>query len=214
MESCEAAEACAAYIKKQNPEAFVMISFAATPEGYTRGGFLAKKLFWKMQQSEAVDAVGFNCVSGPKHLLELVRKFPKERIEKYLTVMPNAGYPTMVGNRIHYGTNRKYFGQVAYDLLQEGVSIVGGCCGTTPEDIAQIQSKMQDYCAEKKQRLLGGEFGSSEKNTGAVHNWGYGTGGEASQGGQRMKCLLMRWKMKKILLRKNCRREKRFLLLN
>lgn len=184
MESCEAAEACAAYIKKQNPEAFVMISFAATPEGYTRGGFLAKKLFWKMQQSEAVDAVGFNCVSGPKHLLELVRKFPKERIEKYLTVMPNAGYPTMVGNRIHYGTNRKYFGQVAYDLLQEGVSIVGGCCGTTPEDIAQIQSKMQDYCAEKKQRLLGGEFGSSEKNTGAVHNWGYGTGGEASQGAE------------------------------
>ena len=59
-------------------------------------------------------------------------------MKKYLTVMPNAGYPTMVGNRIYYGTNRGYFGQAAYDLLQEGVSIVGGCCGTTPEDIAQV----------------------------------------------------------------------------
>jgi len=179
MESCEAAKACAAYIKKQSPEAFVMISFAATPEGYTRGGFLAKKLFWKMQQSEAVDAVGFNCVSGPKHLLELVRKFPKEQIEKYLTVMPNAGYPTMVGNRIHYGTNRNYFGQIAYELLQEGVSIVGGCCGTTPEDIAQIQKKIQVYITEKKQGLQGA-FMSSGKSTGIVHRQGDVTKGRVS----------------------------------
>lgn len=184
MESCEAVETCAAYIKKQNPEAFVMVSFAATPEGYTRGGFLAKKLFWKMQQSEAVDAVGFNCVSGPKHLLELVRKFPKEQIKKYLTVMPNAGYPTMVGNRIHYGTNRKYFGQVAYELLREGVSIVGGCCGTTPEDIAQIRRKMQEYHTEKKQRLREEVFESSEKNTVVVHSRGYVTEDGASQGAE------------------------------
>lgn len=170
MESCEAAQRCAAYIKEQNPEAFVMISFAASPEGYTRGGFLAKKLFWKMQQSESVDAVGFNCISGPKHLLELIKKLPKEQIEKYLTVMPNAGYPTVVGNRIHYGTNRNYFGQIAYELLQEGVSIVGGCCGTTPEDIAQIQRKIQDYNAQKGQRLQGGGFASSGKCIGAIHS--------------------------------------------
>ena len=162
MANSEAAEACAAYIKERSPEAFVMVSFAASPEGYTRGGFLAKKLFWGMQQSEAVDAVGFNCISGPKHLLELVKKLPKEQVKKYLTVMPNAGYPTMVGNRIYYGTNRGYFGQAAYDLLQEGVSIVGGCCGTTPEDIAQVQEKIQ-ACAEGWAKRREPETGNPKK---------------------------------------------------
>ena len=162
MANSEAAEACAAYIKERSPEAFVMVSFAASPEGYTRGGFLAKKLFWGMQQSEAVDAVGFNCISGPKHLLELVKKLPKEQVKKYLTVMPNAGYPTMVGNRIYYGTNRGYFGQAAYDLLQEGVSIVGGCCGTTPEDIAQVQEKIQ-ACAEGWAKRREPEAGNPKK---------------------------------------------------
>ncbi|RKI38737.1 bifunctional homocysteine S-methyltransferase/methylenetetrahydrofolate reductase [bacterium D16-51] len=157
MADSEAAEACAAYIKERSPEAFVMVSFAASPEGYTRGGFLAKKLFWGMQQSEAVDAVGFNCISGPKHLLELVKKLPKEQVKKYLTVMPNAGYPTMVGNRIYYGTDRRYFGQAAYDLLQEGVSIVGGCCGTTPEDIAQVQEKIQVCEKEWAERRENGQ---------------------------------------------------------
>lgn len=138
MENSEAMEGISSYIKERVPDAFIVVSFAASPEGYTRGGFLARKLFWQLQKSEAVDAVGFNCISGPKHLLEMVKGLSMEQVKKYLTIMPNAGYPTMLGNRIYYGANQNYFAQIAYELLQEGVSIVGGCCGTTPKDIAQI----------------------------------------------------------------------------
>ena len=142
MGSAEALAEVSAYIKERAGDSFVMVSFAASPEGYTRSGFLVKKLFWQMQQCDTVDAVGFNCISGPKHLLEQIRGLPPEGACKYLTVMPNAGYPTMLGNRIHYGADREYFGQNAIELLEAGASIVGGCCGTAPEDIESIASRL------------------------------------------------------------------------
>lgn len=142
MENAEVLEEISAYIKEKAADSFVMVSFAASPEGYTRGGFLVKKLFWQMQQCDTVDAVGFNCISGPKHLLEQVRSLAMEKACKYLTVMPNAGYPTMLGNRIHYGADKEYFGRTAMELLEAGVSIVGGCCGTTPEDIESIAGRL------------------------------------------------------------------------
>lgn len=143
MESSEALEKISAYIKERVTDAFIVVSFAASPEGYTRAGFWGKKLFWSLQDCETIDAVGFNCISGPKHLLELVKELPVRQLKKHLVVMPNAGYPTMLGNRIYYGANRQYFGQIAYELLQEGTGIVGGCCGTTPKDIRYIHEKME-----------------------------------------------------------------------
>lgn len=144
MESGEALDRISSYIKEKVMDSFVMVSFAASPEGYTRGGFLAKKLFLQLQQCDTIDAVGFNCISGPKHLLEQVRELSMEQVHKYLTIMPNAGYPTMLGNRIHYGAKREYFGQISSELLEAGVSIIGGCCGTTPKDIGTAAKRLDD----------------------------------------------------------------------
>lgn len=144
MESSEALEKISVYIKERVPEAFIIVSFATSPEGYTRAGFWGKKLFWNLQDCEMVDAVGFNCISGPKHLLEMVKGLPVGQLKKRLVIMPNAGYPTMLGNRIYYGANRQYFGQIAYELLQEGTDIIGGCCGTTPRDIKHICERMEN----------------------------------------------------------------------
>ncbi|MDD7403774.1 MAG: bifunctional homocysteine S-methyltransferase/methylenetetrahydrofolate reductase [Butyribacter sp.] len=159
LESSEGIEEIAAYIKERVPDGFVMVSFASSPEGYTRTGFFAEKLFWQMQQAEGIDAVGFNCISGPKHLLEKIKKMPLENAEKYVTVMPNAGYPTMLGKRIYYGKSREYYGKNLLKLVKQGVSIVGGCCGTNPKDIRnarkELDSREFDYAAilqEKKNK--------------------------------------------------------------
>lgn len=144
MESKEGLVRISSYIKEKVKDSFIMVSFAASPEGYTRGGFFVKKIFRELQQIEDIDALGFNCVSGPKHLVELVRSLDKKELRKYLTIMPNAGYPTMLGNRMYYGQNHKYFADNIRKLLEAGVSIVGGCCGTTPKDIRSVHEILTD----------------------------------------------------------------------
>lgn len=126
----------AAYIKAKLPQAFIITSFAVQPDGFTVSGESGTALFSAMQDSP-VDAVGFNCVSGPYHLRELIKNLPHTN-RKLLSVMPNAGYPTVLSNRTHFGSNPAYFAEQISQIAALGAKIVGGCCGTTPEHIAAI----------------------------------------------------------------------------
>lgn len=129
----------AARIKARCPEAFVMVSFAVTPDGFTRQGLAARTILSRMRTDCHVDATGFNCVSGPHHLLELARKeaagFTNQ--QTIFSVMPNAGYPTIVNGRTVFDGSPAYFAARCGDLVDAGVRILGGCCGTTPEHIQQ-----------------------------------------------------------------------------
>ena len=60
----------ARYLKEKCPEAFLIVSFAVGYDGVTRAGLLGRDLFRRTAALEGVDAVGFNCVSGPSHLLK------------------------------------------------------------------------------------------------------------------------------------------------
>ena len=145
MDSAEDLAETAAYIKQKRPDAFIVVSFAVSPEGFTRGGCFGRSLFRQMQEAEAVDAVGFNCISGPKHLLELVQKLDVSASAKYLSVMPNAGYPTIVDNRTLYADNPAYFAEAIQEIADRGVAILGGCCGTEPSYIEQIRSRLTSH---------------------------------------------------------------------
>ena len=88
----------ARYLKERCPEAFLLASFAAGPDGITREGLSVRALLQRVAALDGVDGVGLNCVSGPHHLLELVRGLDWSALNgKYLSVMPNAGYPTVLG---------------------------------------------------------------------------------------------------------------------
>ena len=136
--ACSLTEICA-YIKKKRSDAFIITSFAVQPDGFTREGASGAALYAAMQQT-AADAVGFNCVSGPYHLKEYVRRLPKGG--KYLSVMPNAGYPTVIGSRTFFGSNPTYFGGELAEIAALGAKIVGGCCCTTPEHIAAAAEQL------------------------------------------------------------------------
>lgn len=58
------------------------------------------------------------------------------------SVMPNAGWPEQVAGRILYPARPEYFGDYARLFLENGASIVGGCCGTTPRHIAFMRQAM------------------------------------------------------------------------
>lgn len=128
------AELCR-FVKFREPEAFVIVSFAAAPDGFTRHGLPVSRLLQEMAAENATDAVGVNCVSGPAHLLRLLGEIPV--LPKLLSVMPNSGYPTMVAGRTYFESSATYFAGCMARIAEKGAAILGGCCGTTPAYIAE-----------------------------------------------------------------------------
>ena len=69
---------------------------------------------------------------------------------KKLTTLPiiiqsNAGIPEMKEGKLIYSETSKFFGEKANELIEAGVSIIGGCCGTTPEHILAIRKVVDNY---------------------------------------------------------------------
>ena len=123
----------AAYIRSRVPEAYIIVSFAMHADGYTADGLLGADLIREIAACGKVDAVGFNCGCSAREMLQLVQNM--DHGDMPLSLMPNAGYPIVVANRTIYEGNPAYFASAvaAMTASQVGASMVGGCCGTTPE---------------------------------------------------------------------------------
>jgi len=77
------------------------------------------------------DVVGANCGLGPPELYEIATQLVP--CGAPVSIQPNAGLPRVVEGRTIYIANPEHFGVFARRLLQAGVRMIGGCCGTTPE---------------------------------------------------------------------------------
>ncbi|MEQ8174659.1 MAG: bifunctional homocysteine S-methyltransferase/methylenetetrahydrofolate reductase [Syntrophomonadaceae bacterium] len=129
------------YIKEKNPRAYIIAEFAVSPEGFTRLGKSGHQLIENIQRVPAIDACGFNCFSGPYHLLEYIKGVDTRG--KTISVMPNAGYPTIVNNRTFFENNKDYFAAQMLQIARQGVAILGGCCGTTPDYIREMAVRVK-----------------------------------------------------------------------
>ncbi len=90
-----------------------------------------------LEKSDDVDIVGFNCSIGPADLLDVLIAI-RDKVDKPISVMPNAGYPKEVDGRLIYLSSPEYFAAFSRRFIDSGASVVGGCCGTTPEHIREI----------------------------------------------------------------------------
>ena len=135
-------------VKAQVPDAFVLVSFAVLPDGYTREGMYSKDLVRRMTESGIVDAVGFNCVSAPGAMRTLVEQLGSTALP--LSVMPNAGYPVVTRTQVKYQGKPEYFAKELARIAAEGVRILGGCCGTTPAHIAALRAALDSLPAVEK----------------------------------------------------------------
>ncbi|MDD4571126.1 MAG: bifunctional homocysteine S-methyltransferase/methylenetetrahydrofolate reductase [Clostridia bacterium] len=138
----------AQYIKEKQPNVFILAQFAVSPDGYTSCGVSGKKIFEQMAESPYIDAHGFNCVCGPAHLLNYIKTFDINN--RYISIMPNAGYPSVINSRTVYDTSPEYFAEKLAAMRDYGVKILGGCCGTTPAHIELAAKTLKTSAPEMK----------------------------------------------------------------
>ena len=117
-----------------------MYSFTMQPDGALFSGREAGPVLRSLEEAGAA-AVGFNCVAADDmtpHLVSRLRRYVKCPI----LCKPNAGMPTIGDDQIaHYDMSPVEFGRIISQCVQNGASLVGGCCGTTPDHIRAIISQ-------------------------------------------------------------------------
>ncbi len=92
-------------------------------------------------QSLGADAFGCNCSTGPVQMIELIRKM-KPYAEIPLIAKPNAGMPKLQDGKTVFDLGPEDFGKLTAAMVEAGASIVGGCCGTSPEHIAALHKAL------------------------------------------------------------------------
>jgi homocysteine S-methyltransferase len=90
--------------------------------------------------------VGVNCVPGPQLALDIVKRMAVAKPAK-LSAQPNAGQPQVRQQAIVYPGTPQSFGEYAPKFVAAGVSVIGGCCGTTPEHIAAMNQALSGETA-------------------------------------------------------------------
>ncbi len=95
-----------------------------------------------------IDGMGLNCATGPAEMAEHVKALG-ERWRGFISVMPNAGLPMLVDGKTEYPLIPQELADWHRRFIEEdGINLVGGCCGTTPAHIAAVR-KMLDARADK-----------------------------------------------------------------
>lgn len=145
--------AMAEYIRKKCQKAFLIGQYVFIPSGYSRTGRYYQSVIKRSIESGLLDCVGMNCGIGAAHM----EKFYKDYFTKYdypkavyLSALPNRGYPKIVRGKAVYSDSASYFGQKMMEIAELGVSVIGGCCGTTPEYIHEIADRYDKLPQSRK----------------------------------------------------------------
>jgi 5-methyltetrahydrofolate--homocysteine methyltransferase len=97
-----------------------------------------------------IDVVGMNCGTGPKHMTESIR-YICENSPLPVSVLPNAGLPSVVEGKMHYDeTPESFTAQLVHFANDFGANIVGGCCGTTPAHLRLVVEAMQQITPKER----------------------------------------------------------------
>ena len=94
-------------------------------------------------QEMGVDAVGINCSTGPDKMLDAVKSM-KRFAKVPVIVKPNAGLPALVDGETVYDMGPDEFAQAMKKLAEAGATVLGGCCGTTPEHICCLKEALKE----------------------------------------------------------------------
>ena len=120
----------------------IMVSMTFDEKGKTLYGNTPESCMVVLQ-SLGADVIGINCSTGPDKMAEMVRQM-KKYANVPILVKPNAGLPQMVDGETVYDMGPEEFASFGPLLMEAGASVLGGCCGTTPEHIAHLVEATKD----------------------------------------------------------------------
>ncbi len=104
-----------------------------------------------LEPFEQVRVIGLNCATGPKEMAEHVRYLGRS-CDRHLLVQPNAGLPELRDGRAHYTLEPEELARWLAEFVEtDGVGIVGGCCGTTPEHLRAVVERIGRRAPKERQ---------------------------------------------------------------
>jgi homocysteine S-methyltransferase len=107
-------------------------------------------------EKRGADVIGVNCSIGPAHMLETIERIGAVTRAR-LSAQPNAGRPRDIEGRNIYLSSPEYMASYARRFALQGVRLVGGCCGTTPEHIRQMKTAIKQINVGGAEKAGGSE---------------------------------------------------------
>jgi 5-methyltetrahydrofolate--homocysteine methyltransferase len=126
---------------KERTDLPVLCSMSFNETGYTFMGVTPED-FVREARAAGADAVGANCGIGPGEMLpvaEALLRAAEGGIPVF--VQPNAGQPKIKGAEVYYDMTPETFAEGVRAMIEAGVKLAGGCCGTTPDMIALLRDE-------------------------------------------------------------------------
>ncbi len=140
-DTLEAKAAVLAVKENTNLPIFVTMTFDESYKTLT-GGDVA--VMSAIMEGLGVDCVGINCGLGPEQIGDMMEHLA-EISSIPIMAQPNAGLPQIENGKTVYNVSAEEFGEQCAKMARFGVSVLGGCCGTTPDHIRALVEKCADY---------------------------------------------------------------------
>lgn len=130
----------------------IIAQLTASNTNYLRNGTPIPDALETLVKAGA-DVVGLNCHHGPYHMIKTFKHIDLPD-HAYLSCYPNASLLDLEDNDLKYNNNSDYFSDAAKELVNQGVRLIGGCCGTTPEHIKKIKNVVKDLKPIKHKNVI------------------------------------------------------------
>jgi 5-methyltetrahydrofolate--homocysteine methyltransferase len=98
----------------------------------------------KNLEAAGANVIGSNCGNGTKNMIVIAQEFI-DNSQLPIIIQSNAGLPSVINNSVVYQETPSDFNEFSKTLIDMGVSIIGGCCGTTPDHIRAIRQFLDNY---------------------------------------------------------------------
>jgi 5-methyltetrahydrofolate--homocysteine methyltransferase len=147
VETMTAIEEAAAAVKAARTVGTLSVITSFTFDPQVHGGYASMMGVTPVAYAEAMlaagaDVIGANCGTGPDHMARIMSEIHAAFPGVPLMAMPNAGMPVIENGETVFKTGPAAFASYVPTLLDAGVCIFGGCCGTTPEHIAAVRQAL------------------------------------------------------------------------